>query len=77
MPLIENTKKLLKEKCDKNGGEGVYENIEVLIIDNCLIVHRHSPLCIVLGNKTIGFDSWSLLLANHDIFSLLLTQASS
>lgn len=30
MPAIEEAQKVIKEKCERNGGEGAYDNLEVL-----------------------------------------------
>lgn len=30
MPAIEEAQKVIREKCERNGGEGAYDNLEVL-----------------------------------------------
>lgn len=31
-PSLEDVEKTLREKCDKNGGEGAYDNFEVILL---------------------------------------------
>lgn len=42
-PSLEDVEKTLREKCDKNGGEGAYDNFEVSAASSSLDFHLSDP----------------------------------